>query len=180
VLVYRTLVRPMAGRPPTSAVLLTVALGIMLQGLVVLIWTPRIQYPADALGIVDRPIGVALGGVISSLGVVSVVTCVLVPVALVGFLRYSRLGVQMLAAAENPLLLAQRGVDVHRLIGPAWGLAAVSGVLPGAVLVALAEVAAVQFVSPQLSEAMPFLLLLVALLVRPWGVCGTPEQIERV
>ena len=26
----------------------------------------------------------------------------------------------------------------------------------------------------------PFLVLLVALLVRPWGLLGTPEQIDRV
>jgi branched-chain amino acid transport system permease protein len=218
VLVYWVLVRPMAGRPPTSAVLLTVAVGIMLQGLVVLIWTPRVQYPAALLGIVDKPIRVVPGAVISSLGGLGILTCLGALLALVVFFRRSRLGVQMLAAAENPLLVAQRGVNVHRLISLAWGLAAISaalagvlyssanrleasmalvglkafsaamvggmgslaGVLPGAVLVAMAEVAAVQFVNPQLGEAVPFLLLLIVLLVRPWGLYGNPEQIARV
>ena len=218
ILVYWALVRPMAGRPPTAAVLLTVAVGIMLQGLIVLIWSPRVQYPAALLGIVDRPIRLVPGGVISSVGGLGVVTCAVALLALTVFFRRSRLGVQMLAAAENPLLVAQRGVNVHRLIGLAWGLAALNaaiagvlyssanrlegsmaligmkafsaamlggmgslaGVLPGAVLVAMAEVAVVQFFSPQLGEAVPFVLLLVVLLVRPWGLYGTPEQIARV
>jgi branched-chain amino acid transport system permease protein len=124
----------------------------------------------------------------------------------------------MLAAAEHPLLLAQRGIDVHALLAITWaiavssaalagilyslgnhleggiaviglkafpaalvgGLGSLSGVLPGALLVALAEVAAIQFVSPQLSNVAPFLVLLGALLVRPWGLFGVPEQIDRV
>lgn len=218
VLIYRWLVRPMAGRSAFSTVLLTVALGIMLEGLVVLIWTPRVQYPADLLGIVDRPIALPMGGVISSLGALSVLTCLVVLAGLGAFFRYSRIGVHMLAAAENPLLVAQRGIDFHRLIGLAWGLAVASaaiagilfsvtnrlegsmaivgfkafpaalvggmgslgGVLPGALLVAVAEVAAIQFVSPQLGNVAPFLVLLLALLVRPWGLVGTPEQVERV
>jgi branched-chain amino acid transport system permease protein len=43
----------------------------------------------------------------------------------------------------------------------------------------MAEVAAIQFISPQLSNVAPFLVLLVALMVRPWGLAGTPEHVER-
>ena len=123
----------------------------------------------------------------------------------------------MLAAAENPLLVAQRGVNVHRLIGLAWGLAALNaaiagvlyssanrlkgsmaligmkafsaamlggmgslaGVLPGAVLVAMAEVAVVQFFSPQLGEACAICAAAGRAAVRP-GACTHPEQIARV
>ena len=206
-LIYRWLVRPMAGRPAFSTVLLTVALGIVLEGLVVLIWTPRVQYPAGPVGHRRSAYCRAMGGVISSLGALSVLTCLVVLAGLGAFFRYSRIGVHMLAAAENPLLVAQRGIDFHRLIGLAWGLAVASaaiagilysvtnrlegsmaivgfkafpaalvggmgslgGVLPGALLVAVAEVAAIQFVSPQLGNAAPFLVLLLALLVRPVG-----------
>jgi len=46
--------------------------------------------------------------------------------------------------------------------------------------IALLEVLAIQYVSPLLSEVVPFLALLVMLCVRPWGIFGTPEEIERV
>jgi branched-chain amino acid transport system permease protein len=59
------------------------------------------------------------------------------------------------------------------------GLGSLGGVLPAALLVAVAEVAAIQFVNPQLSNVAPFLVLLVALLVRPWGLAGSPEHVER-
>ena len=214
---YLLVVRRMAGRPMFSTVLLTVAVGIAIEGLVVLIWSPRVQYPASVLGISDRPLALPFGGAISTLSIVTVASALVVIGLLVAFFRYARLGTHMLAAAENPLLVAQRGIDVHRLFAIAWalaigsaaiagilyalsnrlegsmaiiglkafptalvgGLGSLNGVLPAAVLIALAEVAAIQLVSPQLSDVVPFLVLLVALLVRPWGLAGTPEHVER-
>jgi branched-chain amino acid transport system permease protein len=218
VLLYYLLIRPMAGRPLFSAVLLTVALGIVLQGLVVLVWTPRAQYPAAALGLSAQSYPLPVGGVLSSFDAAIVVVCLAVFGGLALFFRWSRLGLQMRAAAENPLLVAQRGLDFHRLFALAWGLAigsaaiagilyalsnrlegamavlglkafpvalvggmgSLAGVIPGALLVALAETAAIQYVDPLLSNVAPFLVLLVALLVRPWGLFGTPEELERV
>src|SRR5215211_6085050 len=65
-LLYYLLVRPMAGRPFEAPILLTVALGIVVQGIVVLVWTPRAQYPASALGIAAESYPLPIGGVISS------------------------------------------------------------------------------------------------------------------
>src|SRR3989337_4145285 len=48
--VYATLVRPMAGHPLFSAVLVTVSLGILLRGLVILGWTADIKYPLAVAG----------------------------------------------------------------------------------------------------------------------------------
>jgi len=60
------------------------------------------------------------------------------------------------------------------------GLDSLAGVLPAGLAIALLEVLAIQYVSPLLSEVVPFLALLVMLCVRPWGIFGTPEEIERV
>ena len=59
------------------------------------------------------------------------------------------------------------------------GLGSLTGILPAALLVAFVEVVAIQLVSPQLADVAPFLVLLGALLVRPWGLAGAPEHIER-
>lgn len=74
-LVYRLVIQRMHGRPVFSTILLTVALGIAIEGLVTLVWTPRVQYPAEALGITDRPIPLPLGGVVSTLGLAGIAAC---------------------------------------------------------------------------------------------------------
>ena len=60
------------------------------------------------------------------------------------------------------------------------GLDSLAGVLPAALLVAAVEVMSIRYGNPLLSDVSPFLCLLVMLLVRPWGLFGTKEELERV
>jgi branched-chain amino acid transport system permease protein len=60
------------------------------------------------------------------------------------------------------------------------GLDSLRGAVAGAFIVALAQYLTVRLVSPVLSEAVPFLLLLAVMSVRPWGLFGTLEQFDRV
>jgi branched-chain amino acid transport system permease protein len=60
------------------------------------------------------------------------------------------------------------------------GLDSLGGVIPAALLVALVEVLSVRYGNPLLSDVSPFLCLLAMLLVRPWGLFGTREELERV
>jgi branched-chain amino acid transport system permease protein len=60
------------------------------------------------------------------------------------------------------------------------GLDSLAGVLPAALLVALVEVLSVRYGDPLLADVSPFLCLLAMLLVRPWGLFGTKEELERV
>jgi branched-chain amino acid transport system permease protein len=46
--------------------------------------------------------------------------------------------------------------------------------------VAVAEYATIRWIDPVLSEAIPFILLLAVMTWRPWGIFGTPEDIQRV
>jgi branched-chain amino acid transport system permease protein len=48
--VYVVLMRKMTGERVLAAVLATVALGILLRGIVVLVWSAQQQYPGQALG----------------------------------------------------------------------------------------------------------------------------------
>lgn len=60
------------------------------------------------------------------------------------------------------------------------GLDSIEGVVPAALLVATLEVVTVRWVDQQWSEAVPFAVLLVVLMVRPWGLLGRTEELERV
>jgi branched-chain amino acid transport system permease protein len=60
------------------------------------------------------------------------------------------------------------------------GLDSFGGAVIGSLVVAAAEVISIQFVSQLLSDVIPFVILLVMLIVRPWGFFGTREQLDRV
>jgi len=60
------------------------------------------------------------------------------------------------------------------------GLDSLAGVIPAAIIVAAVEVMSVRSGNPLLSDVSPFLCLLLMLLVRPWGLFGTREELERV
>ena len=134
------------------------------------------------------------------------------------FLRFGRWGVRMRAAGQNPLLAAQRGINLHAVYALAWGLStltgslagmlialdsgltntmviiglkafpaalvggldSLAGALIGALIIGAAEVLSIQYIDPLLSDVMPFLVLIVMLVVRPWGLLGTREELDRV
>lgn len=218
VLVYVFLMRKMTGEMVLAAVLTTVALGILLRGVIVLVWSAQQQYPAQALGITNVAIALPGGARISLMAALLVATTALVYASLLVFLRFGRWGVRMRAAGQNPLLAAQRGIDLHAVYALAWGLSTLTGALAGmlialdggldqtmaiiglkdfpaalvggldslvgalagALIVAAAEVLLIHYVDPLLSEVVPFLVLIAMLIVRPWGLFGTREELDRV
>ena len=56
------------------------------------------------------------------------------------------------------------------------GLDSLLGTLLGALIVATAEVLLIHYVNPLLADVVPFLVLLAMLIVRPWGLFGTPRR----
>ena len=218
VLVYVFLMRKMTGEMVLAAVLTTVALGILLRGVVVLLWSAQQQYPAQALGVSNPPIALPGGARVSLWSGVLVLTTVAVYATLFAFLRFGRWGMRMRAAGQNPLLAAQRGINLHGIYALAWGLSTLTGSLAGMLLaldsglvntmpiiglkafpaalvggldslvgailgsliVGAAEVLLIYYVDPLLSDVVPFLVLIAMLVVRPWGLFGTSEELDRV
>ena len=60
------------------------------------------------------------------------------------------------------------------------GLDSLIGALLGSLVIAAAEVLMIGFVDPLLSDVVPFFVLLAMLVVRPWGLLGTREELDRV
>ena len=217
-LVYVFLMRKMTGEMVLAAVLTTVALGIFLRGVIVLVWSAQQQYPSQALQIANFAIALPGGARISLCAALLVLTTALVYGTLLAFLRFGRWGVRMRAAGQNPLLAAQRGINLHAIYALAWGLSTLTGslagmlialdsgldqtmaiiglkafpaalvggldsligALAGSLIVAAAEVLLIHYVDPLLSEVVPFLVLIAMLIVRPWGLFGTREELDRV
>lgn len=218
VAVYAVLIRKMTGERVLAAVLATVALGILLRGVVVLVWSAQQQYPAQALGWTNVALPLPGGARISAAAAALVVTTGVVYAGLFAFLRLTRWGIRMRAAGQNPLLAAQRGIRLHGVFALAWGLATFTGglagmlialdsgleqtmvviglkafpaalvggldslvgALAGALVVAAAEVLLIHYVNPLLADVVPFLVLIAMLMIRPWGLFGTREELDRV
>jgi len=60
------------------------------------------------------------------------------------------------------------------------GLDSLLGALVGSLLIATAEVFLIHYVDPLLADVVPFVVLLAMLVVRPWGLFGTREELDRV
>jgi len=217
-MVYVFLMRKMTGEMVLAAILTTVALGILIRGVAVLIWSAQQQYPAVALGVANPSLSLLGGARISIWSLALVLTNLAVYCGLFLFLNFSRWGMRMRAAGQNPLLAAQRGINLHGVYALAWslstltgalagilmaldsglttnmpviglkafpaalvgGLDSLAGALLGALIVASAEVLLIYYVDPLLSDVVPFLVLIAMLIVRPWGLFGTREELDRV
>jgi branched-chain amino acid transport system permease protein len=217
-LVYFFLMRKMTGEMVLAAVLTTIALGILLRGAMILVWSAQQQYPAEVLGLSNPVVALPGGARISTYAALLVVVTTLVYAGLFAFLRFGRAGIRLRAAGQNPLLAAQRGINLHAVYALAWslstftgglagiiialdsgltstmviiglkafpaalvgGLDSFAGALCGALIVAAAEVLLIHYVDPLLSDVVPFLVLIVMLVVRPWGLFGTREELDRV
>lgn len=216
-MVYVFLMRRMTGQSVLAAILTTIALGILIRGLVVLIFSAQPLHPAHMLGI-ENP-SIAIGDVrISVMSATLVIVTAAVYATLFLFLLRSRWGMRMRAAGQNPLLAAQRGVNLHIIYALAWaistftasmagiivaidtgldstmvliglkafpaalvgGLDSLLGALIGSAIVAASEILMIRYVNPLLSDVIPFIILLVMLMVRPWGLFGTREALDRV
>ena len=90
VLVYVFLMRKMTGEMVLAAVLTTVALGIFLRGVIVLVWSAQQQYPSQALQIANFAIALPGGARISLCAALLVLTTALVYGTLLAFLRFGR------------------------------------------------------------------------------------------
>jgi branched-chain amino acid transport system permease protein len=60
------------------------------------------------------------------------------------------------------------------------GLDSLRGAVLGGMLVAAATYVTARLIDPALSDAVPFAILLIVMCWRPWGVFGTPEELNRV
>jgi branched-chain amino acid transport system permease protein len=216
--VYLFLMRRMTGEMVLAAVLTTIALGVLIRGVVIMFWSAQQQYPLQQLGLVNMPIELPGGARISIFAALLIATTAFVYSSLFLFLRFGRWGIRMRAAGQNPLLAAQRGISLHAVYALTWSLATFTGALAGilmsldsgldatmvviglkafpaalvggldslvgallgALIIATAEVLMIHYVDPLLSDVVPFFVLIAMLIVRPWGLFGTKEELDRV
>jgi branched-chain amino acid transport system permease protein len=125
-----TIVRPTTGKPPLNAVIVTIGLLVLLEGLAGILYGGQFRSFPAAFSIT----GLKIGG--TSLGVsrydVFVAIAVLVAtLALAVIFRYTTAGLRMRAAALNATIARLSGIRVARVLTVGWALAGMLGALAG-------------------------------------------------
>ncbi|MBN1690934.1 MAG: branched-chain amino acid ABC transporter permease [Dehalococcoidia bacterium] len=127
-LVDRFTMRPLIGQPTIAAMMVTLALISLLNGVTVLIWGASMQVMPDFLPGSTVNLGnVALSHeLLWAFGVAMVAFC-----AFVIFFKRTRLGLAMRSVAESHLVAQARGINVRLIFSITWALSAVMAALAG-------------------------------------------------
>lgn len=130
-LIERVAIRPMLGRPFIAVVMVTFGVGSIIRGIVGMIWGPNeMQVPA----ILART-PVMLGDIfVPGRTARAFAIAVTMVVALILYLRYSRAGIALRAAAANAITAYSMGIDVRRVIAFSWAVAAIAGCISGVLM----------------------------------------------
>jgi len=222
--VERAIMRPLLGQSVLSVIIVTLAFGYIVRGVMVGLWGGDTrQFPPVV------PAGVVRLGdlAIPEVGIWSALVALILLAAFSLFFRYSLWGIAMRAAANEQLTASTLGVSLTRVFAYAWAFAAmaasVGGILiglwlgvnfalaqvglkalaavilggldsiPGAILggfiIGVLETVVGGYIDAHVvlfgvslqgfKEITPFVVILLVLLIRPYGLFGT-EHIERL
>jgi branched-chain amino acid transport system permease protein len=212
--IERTVLRPMMGRPFIAIVMVTFGVGGIIRGIIGMVWGPEdLQVPA----LLSRA-PVMLGEVfIPGKTARAFVIAVFIVLALIAYLRYSRAGIALRAAAADQITAYSMGIDVRRVIAFSWiiaaitgcisgvlignintltphmgvivlnvlsviilgGLNSIGGVLIAGLIIGWLEAMTGLFIGSEYRDITPYILVLLVLMVRPYGLFGTKE-VERI
>ena len=126
---YATLLRPLTGLDIFGPVILLLGVGIVLTNVTAIIWGPSNRILPEVF--TDHEYHLPGGIVIDTIRIAAFVVALLCIAFLLFILRYTRLGVLMKAAAEQPILASQSGIRIGVVYAIGWAVACGLGTLAG-------------------------------------------------
>ena len=133
VVIERSMLRPMVGKPTFSVAILTIGLNIALTVIGFDLIGVQIRSLGDPWGIQVVELGEV---VVSRKDLATIIASIIVVGGLLLFFRYARFGLAMRATALDQETALAQGIPVARVFAVAWaiaaGLAAIAGVFLGA------------------------------------------------
>ena len=125
-----TIIRPTMNKPPLNAVIVTIGLLVLLEGLAGIFFGGQFRSFPAAFSVTGLKIGgTALG--VSTFDVFVVVAVLVTTLVLAAAFRYTSAGLRMRAAAFNATIARLSGIRVARVLTVGWALAGLLGALAG-------------------------------------------------
>src|SRR5580698_7290368 len=125
-----TVVRPTTGKPPLNAVIVTIGLLILLEGLAGIFFGGQYRSFPAAFSIIGLRVGGTPIGV-SRFDVFVAVAVLIATLALAAVFKYTAAGLRLRATAFNPTIARLSGIRVARVLTVGWALAGLLGALAG-------------------------------------------------
>lgn len=128
----RAVVRPTLGKPPLNAVIVTIGLLILIEGVAGMMYGSKNRSFPAPFSIVGAKVGRFALGAGSSPTAIFTAVAVLAAAAMLALLfRYTSVGLRMRASAFNATVAQLMGVRVGRITTLGWALAGLVGALAG-------------------------------------------------
>ncbi len=199
VVIERVAYKPLRGASSLAVLITAIGVSYLLQNVALLIFGSNAR---QFTSVVNVPSLKLAGGALSISGVtlVTIITCIVIMVALTTFINKTRVGQAMLAVSEDTGAATLMGINVNSTIAITFaicsaypsltpytgsmpgikafvaavfgGIGSIPGALIGGVLLGVIENLSKAYISSQLSDAIVFAVLIVVLLVRPTGILG--------
>jgi branched-chain amino acid transport system permease protein len=123
--IERMIIRPVEGKPPLNAVIVTIGVLVLLEGLAGIIYGGQFRSFPAAFSVR----GIALG--ITSNEIFTTAAVLAASAALWALFRLTPLGLRLRATAFSPQVASLLGVRVGRVLTVGWALAGMFGALAG-------------------------------------------------
>jgi branched-chain amino acid transport system permease protein len=213
-LLERLTLRPLIGQPLIAALLMTIALGYLLEGGALMVWGEGLYKYPDLFPTEAISIGTLM---IEQHVIWAFVVVALCFTAFALFYQKAVLGKAMRATAEDHQISQSMGIRVTHIFSISWviaailayaasiflgslsgghylnsslglkaipavlvgGLDSITGAIVGGFIVGLLESLVTGYLSAELGEVVPFIVLLIVLIIKPYGLFGL-VRIERI
>jgi branched-chain amino acid transport system permease protein len=130
-LVERLALRPLIGQSVLAIIMMTIALGTVLEGFATLFWGGEYKTYHDVLPSFTLQVGQVS---IPPESLIGIIVSVIVVVLLLIIFRYTKIGLGMRATAENEQVVRVSGVKVTSIYAFSWIIACVVGIISGILL----------------------------------------------
>jgi branched-chain amino acid transport system permease protein len=130
-LVERFAMRPLLGQEPVSMVMMTIALGAFLDGVVTVIWGGQYETYHEVM----PAISIRLGELsVSSESLIGIIVSIVAVTILLLLLRFTKIGLAVRATAEDLRVVRVFGIKVTSVFSLSWIIAAITAVIAGVIL----------------------------------------------
>ena len=195
VTIERVAYRPLRDASPLAVLITAIGVSYLLQNVALLIFGSNAR---QFTSVITVPALKLAGGKlsISSVTIVTILSCIVIMAALMTFINKTKMGQAMLAVSEDRGAATLMGINVNRTISVTFaigsalaytgsmpgikafvaavfgGIGSIPGAFIGGILLGIIENLAKAYISSQLSDAIVFSVLIIVLLVRPTGILG--------